>query len=85
MALQIAYNGTRIAFVFHANQIRKLMEESPHQDRQLEVLRASCVGQPSEMINLFFAPLKNMTTEQSIDRALDTLQEMGLRWFPVRT
>ena len=52
------------------------MEESPHQDRRLEVLRASCVGQPHEMINLFFAPFKSMTTEQRIDRALDRLRQI---------
>ena len=33
LASQIAYNGTNIAFVFYENQIRRLMEESPHQDR----------------------------------------------------
>ena len=75
LATEIAYNGTNIAFVFYENQIRRLMEESPHQDRRLEVLRAYCVGQPREMINLFFAPFKSMTTEQGIDRALDRLRQ----------
>ena len=57
LASQIAYNGNNSAFVFHENQIRRLMEESHHQNRRLEVLRASCVGQPREMINLFFCTL----------------------------
>jgi len=48
---QIAYNGNNIAFVFYENQIRKLMAESPHEERRLEVLRASSVGQPCEIIN----------------------------------
>ena len=75
LASQIAYNRNNIAFVFYENQIRRLMEESPLQDRRLEVLRASCVGQPREIINLFFAPFKSMTTEQRIDRALDRLRQ----------
>ena len=56
LASQIAYNGNNLAFVFFENQIRKLMVESPLEERRLEVLRASCVGQPREMVNLFFAP-----------------------------
>ena len=71
LASQINYNGSNIAFVFYENQIRKLMEELPFGERRLEVLRASCVGEPREMVNLFFAPFKNMTTtQQRIDRAL---------------
>ena len=75
LASQLAYNGNNIAFVFYENQIRKLMSESPHEERCLEVLRASCVGQPREMINLFFAPLKGMTTSQRIEKALDRLRQ----------
>ena len=51
------------------------MEESPFGERRLEVLRASCVGEPREMVNLFFAPFKNMTTQQRIDRALKRLRQ----------
>ena len=75
LASQINYNGSNIAFVFYENQIRKLMEESPFGERRLEVLRASCVGEPREMVNLFFAPFKNMTTQQRIDRALERLRQ----------
>ena len=39
LASQIAYNGTNIAFVFYENQIRRLMEESPHQDQRLDLVR----------------------------------------------
>ena len=41
LAAQIGYDGRNIAFVFYENQIRKLMSESPCDDRKLEVLRAS--------------------------------------------
>ena len=51
------------------------MNESPHEERRLEVLRASCVGQPREMVNLFFAPLRGITTSQRIERALDRLRQ----------
>ena len=50
------------------------MEESPFGERRLEVLRASCVGEPWEMVKLFFAPFKKMTTQQRIDRALERLR-----------
>ena len=80
LASQINYNGSNIAFIFYENQIRKLMEESPFGERRLEVLQASCVGEPREMVNLFFAPFKNMTTQQRIDRALERLrQRYGVR------
>ena len=75
LASQIAYNGNNIAFIFYENQIRKLMHESPLEERRLEVLRASCVGQPREMVNLFFAPLKGMTTGQRIEKALERLRQ----------
>ena len=75
LASQINYNGSNIAFVFYENQIRKLMEESPFGERRLKVLRASCVGEPRELFNLFFAPFKNKTTQQRIDRALERLRQ----------
>ena len=75
LASQIAYNGNNLAFVFFENQIRKLMVESPHEERRLEVRHASCVGQPREMVNLFFAPLKSMSTSERIERALDRLRQ----------
>ena len=68
LASQISYDGTNMAFVFCENQIRRLMNESPYAERRLEVLRASCVGQPREMVNLFCAPLKGMTISQRMRR-----------------
>ena len=53
LATQIGYDGKNIAFVFYENQVRRLMEESPYDERRLEVLRASCTGEPREMVNLF--------------------------------
>ena len=75
LASQIAYDGTNMAFVFYENQILRLMDESPYPERRFEVLRASCVGQPREMVNLFFAPMKAMTTSQRIEKALARLKE----------
>ena len=44
LAAQIAFDGINLAFVFYENQISRLMNESPYDERRLEVLRASCVG-----------------------------------------
>ena len=71
LASQIDYDGSNIDFVFYENQIWRLMHESPYDERRLEVLRASCIGQPREMVNLFFAPMRNMSTSRRIERALD--------------
>ena len=73
LATQIGYDWKNIAFVFYENQVRRLMEESLYDERRLEVLRASCTGQPREMVNLFCVPMKNLTTAQRIERALDRL------------
>ena len=51
------------------------MNESPCDERKLEVLRAACVGEPREMVNLFCAPMKSMTTAQRIENALDRLRQ----------
>ena len=51
------------------------MEESPYDERRLEVLRASCTGQPREMVNLFCVSMKNLTTTQRIERAFDRLRQ----------
>ena len=75
LASQIAYDGRNMAFVFFENQIRRLMDESPYPDRRFEVLRASCVGQPREMVNLFFAPMRAMSTAQRVEKALARLRE----------
>ena len=75
LASQINYNGSNIAFVFYENQIQKLMEESLFGERRLEVLRVFCAGEPREMVNLFFAPFKNLTTQLRIDRALERLRQ----------
>ena len=48
LASQIAYIGNNIAFVFYENQIRKLINELPHEERRLELHPASSVGQPRE-------------------------------------
>ena len=40
LAAQIGYDGNNIAYVFYENQIRKLMAESPCDERKLEILRA---------------------------------------------
>ena len=50
LASQIGYDGSNIVFVFYENQIRRVISESPFEVRRLEVLRASCVGQPREMV-----------------------------------
>ena len=75
LASQIGFDGTNIAFVFNENQVHRLMDESPYDERRLEVLRVSCVGQPREMVNLFCAPIKNMSTAQRIEKALDRLRQ----------
>ena len=75
LASQIACNGTNLAFVFYENQIRRLMDESSYPERRFAVLRASCVGQPREMVNLFFAPMKSLSTSQRIEKALDQLRQ----------
>ena len=62
LSLQIAYDGTNITFVFHENQMQNLLSESPCDKHRLEVLRASCIGQPHEMVNFFAAPMKNILT-----------------------
>ena len=59
-AFQIGYDGKTRTFVFCENQIRKLMDESFCNERRLEVLRASCVDHPREIVNLFLVPRKNM-------------------------
>ena len=51
------------------------MVESPHEERRLEVLRASCIKQPRETVNLFFAPFKSMSTSERIELALDWLRQ----------
>ena len=72
---QIGYDGTNSAFIFYENQIRKLMSESPCQERRLEILRASCSGQPRETVNLFLAPMKSISTSERIEKALDRLRQ----------
>ena len=70
LASQIGYNGNNIAFIFFENQIRELMNEAPCDEQRLEALRASCVGQPREMVNLFVAPMKSLSISQRIEMAL---------------
>ena len=75
LASKIGYDGSNIAFVFYENQIRRLMNESPFEERRLEVLRASCVGQPQEMVDLFCVPMRSMSTSRRIEKALDRLHQ----------
>ena len=75
LASKIGYDGSNLAFVFYENQVRRLMDESPYDECRLEVLRASCVGQSREMINLFCAPMKSMSTAQRIEKALSRLRQ----------
>ena len=75
LASQIAFDGINLAFVFYENQIRRLMNESPYDERRLEVPRASCVGQLREMVTLFSAPMRSLTTSQRIEKALDRLRQ----------
>ena len=49
--------------------------ESPCSERHLEILRASCVGQPQELVNLFFAPMKNLSTSERVEKAIARLRE----------
>ena len=51
------------------------MDKSPFEKRKREVLRASCVGQPREMVNFFCAPTKSMSTSIRIEKALDGLRQ----------
>ena len=76
LASQIAYDVTNSAFIFYENQIRKLMAESPCQERRLEILRASCSGQPRETVNLILAPMKSVSTSERIQTALDRLRQL---------
>ena len=71
---QIAHCGTNIDFVFYENQIRKLMSESPGDERRLEFLRAFYISQSCETVNLFIASLRSMSTAQQIEKALDRLR-----------
>ena len=75
LASQIGYDGTNSAFIFYENQIRRLMDESPYDDRKLEVLKASCTGQPRKMVTLFCVPMKNVSTSTRIEKALDRLRQ----------
>ena len=51
------------------------MNEAPSDDQRLEALRASCVGQPREMINIFIAPMKSLSTSQHIEMAFSRLKQ----------
>ena len=75
LATQVGYDGANIVFVFFENQVRCVMNESPYDERKLEVLRAACVGQGREMVHLFCAPMKSMTTAQRIEKAFDRLSQ----------
>ena len=44
LATQVGYDGANIALVFFENQVRRLMNESPYDERKLKVLRARFRG-----------------------------------------
>ena len=69
LASQIGYKESNIVFVFHENQIRRLMNEIPFEERRLEVPRVSYVRQPREMVNVFCVSMKSMSTFQRIEKA----------------
>ena len=71
----MGFNGDNIAFVFFKNHIQKLMNECCISERRLEVLRAACVGQPREMINFFFGPMRGLSTSERVEKALKRLSE----------
>ena len=75
LASQMSFNGDNIAFVFFKNQIQKLMNQCSIIERRLEVLRAACVGQPREMVNLFFGPMRGLSTSERVEKALERLSE----------
>ena len=62
LASQIGFDGGNIAFVFYENQVPAIRN-------------SSCVGEPREMVTLFCAPMKSMTTSQRIEKALDRLRQ----------
>ena len=51
------------------------MYKSPYDERRLEILKASCIGQHREMVNLFFSPMRNISTSKRVERALDRLRQ----------
>ena len=51
------------------------MSKSPCDESSLKVLRASCTGQPREMVNLFIAPIRNMLRAQRIAKTFDRLRQ----------
>ena len=61
--------------MFVENQVGRLTNKSPYGERRLKVLRAACVGQPREIVNLFCSSMKSMTTAQRIERDLDQLRQ----------
>ena len=75
LVLEIEFDGSHIAFVFYENQMCRLVDESPYDERRLEVLCASCVGQPREMVNLFCASMKSISTSQRIEKVLNRLRQ----------
>ena len=75
LASEIGYDGNNIAFVFYESQVRRLMSEIPCSERHLEILRASCVGQPRKLVNLFFVPMKNLSTSERVEKAIARLRE----------
>ena len=75
LASEIGYDGNNITFLFYESQVRRLMSESPCSERHLEILRASCVAQPRELVNLFFAPMKNLSTSERVEKAIARLRE----------
>ena len=60
---------------FYEGQVRRLMSESPCSERHLDIFRVACVGQPRELVNLFRAPKKNLSTSERVEKAISRLPE----------
>ena len=55
--------------------MQKLVSEIPCDECRLELFRTTRIGQPREMVNLFIAPMRNMSTARQIEKALDCLTQ----------
>ena len=51
------------------------MRESICSERHLEILRASCVGQPRAFMNLVFPSMKILSTSERVEKAIERLRE----------
>ena len=73
--LQPCDMGETLLLFFYESQVRRLMSKSPRSERHLENFRASCVGQLRELVNLFFAPMRNLSTSERVEKAITRLRK----------